>query len=203
MAANEKEKTIQLVKIGRKAGEPNLKNLISVREQFIASRKVARNFPYLIAPCDDGGSADNHGGSGEFEVQPKISVIRPKNLRYKITDTLPLTLLQSLANPYMTTIMRNSTALGCPRIFCDTDLASGQFALEREACLRSELFRGNGQLDQFFIALCLVSLYKVLNLHRRDGNSFPNGRRALTVDEIRQPSHSSASVQSMSLFRFC
>ena len=115
-----------------------------MREQFVASWKMARNFLYLIAVCDERDRADKHGGSGDFEVQPKVSVIRPKSLRYKITNTLPLTLMQSLANDYVTSNTPISIALGCPGIFCDDDLASGQFALQGEACLSRELLWGSG-----------------------------------------------------------
>ena len=70
-----------------------------------------------------------------------------------------------------------SIVLGDVRIVCDSYCTSGHFAFEGEACLNSEMFRRNSQLDKFFVALCLVSLYEVLNLHRRDGNSFLYGKR--------------------------
>ncbi|HZW81732.1 MAG TPA: hypothetical protein VFF50_14760, partial [Candidatus Deferrimicrobiaceae bacterium] len=104
--------------------------------------------------------------------------ISPNDLRYKITHTLPLTLLQSLANVYMASIMLIALALGCAGTVCESDSASGQFAVQRQTCLSRELLWGGGQLDKFSVPLSLVNLHEVLNLHRQDGNSFPNRRRA-------------------------
>ncbi|MGA8441861.1 MAG: hypothetical protein WB762_15205 [Candidatus Sulfotelmatobacter sp.] len=129
---------------------------------------MARNLLNFIATCDECDSADNHGGGGDFEVQQKISVIRPKSFRYKITDTLPLTPLQSLANGDMTSIMPVAIALSRPGIVCDADLASGQFASEGETCLSCEVFWGSGQLNEFAVALGLVILREVWNLHRSE-----------------------------------
>src|ERR1700723_2525183 len=148
-----------------------------MREHFKASREMARNFPYLIATCDDSDRADNHGGSSDFEVQPKISVIRPKSLPDKITDTLPLTLLQSLANGYMNSILVICVALRYRGIFCDVDLAFRQFAMKRDACLSRELVWSGGQLNKLFVALGSVILSKLLNLHRRDISASISKRR--------------------------
>ena len=72
-----------------------------------------------------------------------------KNLGYKITDTLILHIArpQPFTTGWAGNIVPIYIGLGNLRIVGSADRASGEFTLKGKACLRSELFRGNGQLD--------------------------------------------------------
>ena len=82
--------------------------------------------------------------------------------------------MSSLPSAFFTadSIIAISVALRYRGIFCDVDSASRQFTRKCDECLSRELVWNRCQLNKFFVALCLVTLYEVRDLHRRDGNSF-------------------------------
>ena len=87
---------------------------------------MSRNLSSFVTTHDNGNGANNDGRSSDFEEQPEMTVIRPKDLGHKIADALALTVSQSFARGYVVSGMRASILLRGPRTLWDADSAFGQ-----------------------------------------------------------------------------